>query len=88
MCKKNLKTREISFKMKFMCFFFGFLYSIKIKTFLQLICFIFQIIQNNDKVYSYGECTTTGKNYLMKTFKVNNEPCHNETEWYYHVSKE
>lgn len=38
-------------------------------------------------VYSYGECTTTGKNYLMKTFKVNNEPCHNETEWYYHVSK-
>ena len=48
--------------------------------------FKFQIIQNNDLVYSYGECTTTGKNYVMKPLKVKNQPCHNKTEWYYDVS--
>ena len=57
------------------------------------ICFVrdnankkFQIFQNNDMVYSYGQCTTKGKLYSTKPLKVKNEPCHIVSEWYYEVS--
>ena len=59
------------------------------------ICFVrnqaekrFQIFQNNDLVYSYGQCTTKGKLYSTKPLKVINEPCHNVSEWYYEVNSQ
>ena len=45
----------------------------------------FQIYQNNDLVYSYGECTTTGQLNEYYPTKVKDQPCHNQTEWYYNV---
>ena len=46
---------------------------------------IFQIIQNNDLVYSYGECTTMGKLNKYYPTQVKDLPCHNQTEWYFNV---
>ena len=45
----------------------------------------FQIFQNNDLVYSYGECTTTGQLNEYFPTKVKDQPCHNQTEWYFNV---
>ena len=46
----------------------------------------FQIYQNNENVYSYGECRTVGPINDYYPTQVKDKPCHDKPKWYLNVS--
>ena len=46
----------------------------------------FQIFQNNENVYSYGECRTVGPINDYYPTQVKDKTCHNKPKWYLNVS--
>ena len=46
----------------------------------------FEIYQNNENVYSYGNCKTVGPVSDYYKEQVKDEKCHNYTTWKFNVS--
>ena len=46
----------------------------------------FQIYQNNENVYSYGECRTVGPINDYYPTQVKDKPCHDKPQWNLNVS--
>ena len=46
----------------------------------------FEIYQNNENVYSYGNCKTVGPVSDYYKSQVKDEKCHNHTKWKFNVN--